>query len=1059
MRGIIEWFARNTVAANLTMVAIVVIGLMTMTTLKQEVVPEIVVDAAMVRVAYPGAAPEEVEEGICMRIEKEVQGLAGVDQVKATAFEGLGIVTIEFLLGENRQQMLDDVKAAIDRIDNFPAEAEEPQTELVEINNRVMTLAIWGDASPEDLREAARRVEDALVAKPGISLVKLSNAPEFEISIEISEGALRRYHLSFDEVVAAVRRSSVDIPGGGLKAESGEILLRAKGQAYVAADFAAIPVRTTAEGGRILLGEIASIRDGFAETDQSNRFNGAPAVMLDIFRVGKQDALGMADLVDEALVFARTRLPQGIQLTRTGDDTKILRDRLDLMLRNGRAGLILVLVSLALFLRLRLALWVTLGIPMSMLGAVALMPSLGVSINLISLFGFIVVLGIVVDDAIVVAENIHEHRQRGKSGLQAAVEGAAEMSKPVIFAVLTTIAAFVPMMLMPGNMGQFSRNIPLVVIGTLVFSMVEALLILPAHLRHLPADNHEQHPNLWVRIQNRIDRGLRFVIDRIYRPTVGWATRWRYLTLSIGIGLFLIVLGYVQSGRIRFNFFPMIEADNVVAELQMPLGTPLAVTEANIQRFERAAQELQAELKNEEGKALILNITTAVGAQPFKQKQQNSGGTAEISVGGSHLAEVNLELLSAEERAMTGNQILSLWQQRTGPIPGAEELSFSSDLMGGGGDVNIQLSGANMEGLQEASDVLRSELLTIQGVTSARDTFVEGKREIKLALNPEGEALGLRLADLGRQVRQAFYGEKAQSIQRGRDEVDVMVRYPRQDRERLATLEQMRLRTPDGRQIPFGQVTEAHFGRGYSKIDRLDRRRSVSVLGDLDKTVTTPDTVLAALRDSGFLDQLVARYPGMQYSLEGKQREQSEFMATMMRLNALTLIAIFVLLAIPLRSYTQPLIIMSAIPFGFIGAVAGHVYLGLDLTIFSLIGIVALSGIVVNDSLVMMDLINRERAEGIPLRQVVQDAGTKRFRAIMLTTMTTFLGLTPLLLEKSLQARFLIPMAVSVAFGVVFATIITLVLVPSLYLILEDFHRLRQGLLKRLPLLSKASSS
>jgi multidrug efflux pump subunit AcrB len=1049
MKGIIEWFARNPVAANLLMAGVIIVGLMTMTTLKREVVPEVIVESAMIQVVYPGAAPEEVEEGICMRIEKEVQGLAGVDQVKSTAFEGMGMVTVDFLDGEDRESMLDDIKSAIDRIDNFPADAEEPQVELVEINNRVMTLAIWGDASPADLREAGRRVEDALIAQPEISLVKLSNAPEFEISIEVGEAALRRHGLSFDEVVGAVRMGSLDLPGGGIKTDGGEILLRAKGQGYVGADFAGLVVRATPDGGRVLLGDVAEIRDEFAETDQANYFNGEPAVLLDIYRVGKQDALGMVEFVDLALETARTRLPEGLEITRTGDDTKILKERLDLLIRNGRAGLLLVLVALALFLRLRLALWVTIGIPVAMLGAVALMPAMEVSINLISLFGFIVVLGIVVDDAIVVAENIHEHRQRGKSGLQAAVEGAGEMIKPVTFAILTTIAAFVPMMLMPGNMGQYSRNIPLVAIGALIFSLVEAFLVMPAHLRHLPADSHSQSKRLWARLQSGVDSGLRWVIKRVYQPSIVFFTRWRYLTVATGIAVFLAILGYAESGRIRFNFFPAIEADNVVAKLQMPLGTPLETTEAGIRSFEAAAQELMTELKNEEGKPLILNITTAVGAQPYTEKQQNSGGTAEVSVGGSHLGEVNLELLSAEEREMSGTEILRVWRERTGPIPGAEEVSFSSDLMGGGGDVNIQLSGADMDSLQSAADELRERLLLVKGVTSARDTFVEGKREIKLSLNEEGEALGLRLADLGRQVRQAFYGEKAQSIQRGRDEVDVMVRYPREDRERLATLDTMRLRTADGREVPFAQVAEAEFGRGYSKIDRLDRRRSVSVLADLDKLVTTPDTVLATLRDEGFLEDLAGSYPGMQFSLEGKQREQSEFMAKMMRMNGLALVAIFILLAIPLRSYTQPLIIMSAIPFGFIGAVLGHIYLDLDLTIFSLIGIVALSGIVVNDSLVMMDVINRERDAGVPLRQVVVDAGTRRFRAIMLTTVTTFLGLTPLLLEKSLQARFLIPMAVSVAFGVVFATLITLVLVPSLYLILEDFHRLRENLGRR----------
>lgn len=1041
MNGIISWFAHNSVAANLTMVAILVVGAMTATTLKQEVVPEIVVESATVSVAYPGASPAEVEEGIIMRIEKEVQGLAGVDQVKATANEGFGVVTIDFLDGEDREKLLDDIKAAIGRIDNFPADAEEPQVELIEINNRAMQIAVWGDTDQKTLREAGRLLEDNLIKQKDISLVTLSNAPDFEIAIEVSEEALQRYRMTFDEVVAAVRMSSLDLPGGGIKTSAGEILLRTKGQAYVATEFEAIPLRTFADGTRITIGDVAQIRDGFAESDQGTRFNGNPAVMLHVFRVGKQEALVMADQVLDAIALTEASLPSGIHLTKSMDDTLILRSRLDLMLRNGRSGLLLVLISLAIFLRLRLAFWVTLGIPLAFLGAAVLMPSLGVSVNLISLFGFIVVLGIVVDDAIVVAENVHEHRQRGKSGLQAAVEGAQEMAKPVIFAVLTTIMAFIPMLLMPGNMGQFSRNIPLVVIAVLAFSLVESLLILPAHLKHLPADAKTHKVGPWERVQNVADAGVEWFIARIYKPSLDISLRWSYAVVAAGIALFMVAIGYVASGRIKFNFFPPIEADNVMAELQMPLGTPVAQTETAIRRFETAAQELQAELFNEQGNPLIMYITTSIGSQPMKTQQQNSGGVASAGFTGGHLAEVNIELISAEEREMSGRQIMAKWQERVGAVPGAEEVSFSSDLMAAEGDINIQLAGAGMDSLQAAALELRERLMLVAGVTSARDTFVLGKRELQLELTPEGEALGFRLADLGRQVRQAFYGEEAQSIQRDRDEVDVMVRYPRVDREQLATLETMRLRTPDGREVPFSVAATATMGRGYSKIDRLDRRRSLSVLADIDKESTTPDTVLAAI-SAEFLPDLLGRYPGMTYSLEGQQKEQSEFMGTLMRINAMALLAIFVLLAIPLKSYGQPLIIMSAIPFGMIGAIAGHAMLGYDLAIFSLIGVVALSGIVINDSLVMMDLINRERESGLPVLQAVRDSGVRRFRAIMLTTMTTFLGLTPLLLEKSLQAKFLIPMAVSVAFGVVFATLITLILVPSLYLIGEDIKRL-----------------
>lgn len=1047
MKGLIAWFAINPVAANLLMVAILVTGGMTMSTLRQEVVPLIDVEAASVTVVYPGAAPTDVESGICMPIEEAVQGIGGVDQVKSTAREGVGVVMVEFLSGENRQEMLDDIKSAIDRIDNFPVDAEEPQVALVEVNEKVMSIAIWGETDAITLRAAAETVEDALIAAPGISLVSINNAPPFEISIEVSEDSLRRYGLSFDEVAAAVRRASLDLPGGGIRTDGGEILLRTNGQAYRGAEFSELLLRSHSDGRRVVLGDVAQILDGLADTDQSTRFNGKLAVTLDVFRIGDQDALDMAERVRAALDEAAIKLPAGIHLDITGDDTKMLRDRLDLMLRNGRAGLVLVLISLALFLRLRLALWVTLGIPLSFFGALILLPGLGVSINLISLFAFIIVLGIVVDDAIVVAENVHEHRQRGKSGLQAAIEGTHEVAIPVTFAILTTIAAFLPMLYLPGNMGQFSRNIPLIVIAVLVFSLIEVFLILPAHLRHLPTDAQSTSRGPWARLQGTVNRGMDGFLQRVFRPSLAIALRWRYLVLTIGVAAFMLAIGWVGSGRTKFNFFPVIESDFVAVQLSMPLGTPVESTEAAIRRFEESARTMQGELTADDDSPAILSVSTSVGTQPFRNKQQNSVGTATMADVGGHLAEVTLELASAEIRSLSAKTIAAMWRDRTGSIAGAEEVTLTADLLGSDGDINVRLSGPHLDELQFAAAALRDRLERIAGVTAVRDTYRSGKRELQLELTPEGEALGFTLADLGRQVRQGFHGEKVQTVQRGRDEVEVYVRYPRDERRKLATLEELRLRAPDGREVPFSLAARTTEGRGYSMIERLDRRRSISVLADVNKETTTPDTVISAVSD--FLAALPEQHAGLSYGFEGRQREQQEFMGTLLRINMIALLAIFVLLAIPLRSYLQPLIIMTAIPFGMIGAVVGHVALDLDLTIFSLIGVVALSGIVINDSLVLIDLVNRRVAAGEDLHDAVREAGVRRFRPILLTTITTFLGLTPLLLERSMQAKFLIPMAVSVAFGVAFATAITLMLVPALLVILEDirnfFGRFRGG--------------
>ncbi len=1041
MNAIISWFAKNTVSANLLMVGVIVVGAMTVGTLKEEVVPMVEMQAAVISVVYPGAAPLEVEQGICLPIERAVQGLSGIDKVNSTAKENIGIVTVQFLEGVDRNDIVNDVKTAIDAIDNFPQDSQRPQVKLLDMIGKVMDVVIWGDTNHSELRKATNIVESQLLAHPGITLVSLSNAPPFQISIEVERSMLNRYQLSFDEITAAIRSSSVDIPGGSLLADSGEILLRSNGQAYDRKDLEKVVIRNNGNGGSLLLKDIAAIKDSFAETEQFNRFNSKPATILSVFRVGNQETLVLADYVSEALGKAKAKLPAGIHLSIKSDDTKILNSRLDLMLRNGRAGLMLVLIALAFFLRLRVALWTTIGIPIAFLGAILLMPWFDVSINLISLFGFIVVLGIVVDDAIVVAENIHEKRRNGMDGLRAAIEGAQEMSKPVIFAVLTTITAFIPMLFMPGSMGKFARNIPLIVIAVLIFSLVEALLILPAHLRYLPLETEDDKPGPWSKVQGAADRSVEFMINKIYRPVLGWAMPNRYLLMGISVAALVSTIGYVSSGRVNFNFFPQIEADDVIVDIQMPLGVPVSQTENAIMWVESAAKLLQTELFNAEGLPIIESITTAVGAQPTKFKQQQMGGSTVENSSGAHLAEVHLELLGAEFREITGNEIIERLSTKVGPIAGAENVSYSADLISSPGDIDLRVTGRNLDEILSVSKQLQNDLQKISGVRLVSDTYQVGKRELNITLLPQGEALGLSLGSVGRQIRQAYYGSLVQSFQRDSDEVEMYVRLPREARESLYSLNTMLINTPSGSRVPLSYVASIGEGRGTAQIDRYSRMRSIRVQAQIDKRATSPDSVLSKLNESS-IPALRSRYSEIEISLAGQQEEQKEFIGSLKRTNLLALLAIFILLAIPLSSYMQPLIIMSAIPFGMIGAIVGHVILGYDLSMFSLIGVVALSGIVINDSLVMIDLINRMRTSGSSLLEAVMQSGTRRFRAIMLTTLTTFLGLTPLLLEKSIQAKFLIPMAISVAFGVVFATIITLLIVPSLYMIIEDLRQI-----------------
>jgi multidrug efflux pump subunit AcrB len=760
--------------------------------------------------------------------------------------------------------------------------------------------------------------------------------------------------------------------------------------------------------------------------------------------VGQEGALEVANATKKYVEGLREQLPAGVSVSTWDDDSIILKQRIGLLLRNARLGLILVFACLAIFLNFRLAFWTTLGIPISFFGGLWLMPYFDVTINMISLFAFIVVLGIVVDDAIVVGENIFEYLEQGMKPLDAAVRGVREMAMPVTFAIITTVAAFAPLLFVSGNMGKIMRQIPVVVIAVLLMSLVEALVILPAHLSGSGA--------LFDRITRPIAGGLNrlqlFVQELLrrwvrgpYRKSLAFALEWRYLTVSIALVALLLSVALVAGGFLKFSFMPKIDADNMIASLTMPQGTPAEQTESALKRMEDAALQVAAEYaegRSEGSPGLIRHMSATVGQQP-SAGQRGPMGPASSGGDSSHLGEVNIELLSSEERDVSSAVLLGRWRELVGEVPGAVNLTFQSNLFSAGDPVSVQLAHRDFDTLLAAVERLKVIIAEYPGAKDVTDSFLAGKKELKLELTPEGRTLGLTLSDLARQVRAGFYGQEVQRIQRGRDDVRVMVRYPEDERRSLGDIETMRIRLPDGSEVPFTTVAVVEEGRGYATINRTDRRRVVTVSADVDEETANANEINRNLR-SQVLPTLVHDYPGLSFDFEGEQREQAESMGSLRRNFIVAQFAIFALLAIPFRSYSQPLIIMSAIPFGLIGAVLGHLLMGLNLTMLSMFGMVALTGVVVNDSLILIDLINRQRADGVPMEQAIREAGERRFRPILLTTATTFLGLTPMIFETSLQAKFLIPMAVSLGYGIVFATAITLILIPVLYRILEDIR-------------------
>ncbi len=1051
-RGPLAWMASNSVAANLIMGLLLVGGLVFgASKVKQEVFPEFSLDMVTVRVAYPGASPAEVEQGIVEAVEEAVRGLDGVKRVTSTASEGLGSTTIELLDGVDASRVTADIKNAVDRITSFPLDAEEPLVSLLVARRQVISLVLYGDLDNHALKEVGEEARDALLARKEITQVDVSGLPPVEIDVEIPQETLRRYGLTLDGVAGAIRAASLELPGGGVKTPGGEVLVRTTERADWGEEFAELPIRAATTGTRIRVGDLGVVKDGFAETDEQALFNGQPAVRVDVYRVGDQTPIEVADAVKEVRDELQARLPPSVHVDTWQDMSQIYRGRIDLLLRNAYLGLVLVLVVLGLFLDLRLAFWVTLGIPASFAGALLLMPAFDISLNMITLFAFIVTLGMVVDDAIVVGENVYELRQRGLAFKDAAVAGVRQVAGPVVFAVLTTVAAFMPMFFVPGIMGKFFEPLPAIVTFVLLISLVESLLVLPSHLAHAPRRDKRGlaaniaaalrlltlplWPALWLfgKLNRGTTRLLAWNIQRLYMPLAHAAVRYRYATLGLAGALFFAAVGLIAGGRIDFTFMPKIESDRVTASLLMPYGTPVQETMKVQRHMVEAARQILDELGH--GEEVDLGMYTTVGAPVHR------GGLTGGSVGlrGGHQATVQVRLVPLGERTFTAREFTKRWRQAVGHPAGAEMVSFAFNIGASpGAPVHVQLSHRDMDVLERASAFVAQELEAYGGVRDVDSGFSPGKPQLDFHLTPLGQSLGLTAQQVARQLRSAFYGAEALRQQRGRDEVRVLVRLPADERRSEHDIETLMLRTPQGGEVPLREAATAVRGRSYTSITRQGGRRIVAVTADIEQGATTADKVMAAIRKD-ILPALRERFPGVGVSFEGEAAERRDSMKGLAMGYLLALFLIYALLAVPFKSYLQPLVVMTAIPLGLVGALLGHYLMGFDLSLISIMGIVALSGVVVNDSLVLVDAANTLRRDlGMSAHEAVVAAGARRFRPILLTSVTTFFGLAPMIFETSVQARFLIPMAISLGYGVLFATAITLIVIPASYMVVED---------------------
>ncbi|MBR9729416.1 efflux RND transporter permease subunit [Shewanella intestini] len=1024
--GIIAWFARNNVAANLLMFMLIVGGLFSAKLINKEVFPTFELNLININVAYPGAAPQEIEEGINIKIEEAIQDVTGIKKVTSVASDSVGVVTIEVEDDYDVQKVLDEAKIRIDAISTFPDNIEKPNIYQIKPENNVIWISVYGDLTQHEMKEMAKQIRDDITGLPAVTRAQVAGVRDYEIGIELSENKLREYNLTFDQVAQAVQRSSIDLPGGAIRAKDGDILLRTKGQAYTGEDFSRIVVSSQADGSRILLSQVAQINDDFEERIGYTRFNGKPAAIIEVLSIDDQNALAISEQVKQYIAQKKTDLPHGVQLDTWGDLTHYLEGRLNMMLSNMFYGALLVFIILALFLDLKLAFWVMMGLPVCFLGSLLLMPTepIGMSINMLTLFAFILVLGIVVDDAIVMGESAYTEVEKNGHSLENVVIGVKRVAMPATFGVLTTIAAFIPMLMVSGPMGIIWQSIGMVVILCLAFSLVESKLILPAHLAHMNITKRTQPSNNpFSRFKLALNKQLQFFIHHKYRHFLEFAIKNRYTTVATFIGVLILALSLVASGKVRWVFFPDIPSDFIQVQLEMDEGTSEQNTLKALQSIEDALYAMNDKLAQEYG--------TDVVKHSF------------ISLNSRSSAFVFTELSKGEDREVDGVSIAEQWRKQLPEMVGVKQLNISASTNNAGGDLSFRLTSSNLEQLAAAAADLKAKLATYEGVYDISDNFSSGSQEIRLNIRPEAQAQGLSLSDLARQVRYGFYGFEAQRILRNKEEVKVMVRYPLEQRRTIGHLENMMIRTSNGISVPFSTVAEIELGDSYSSITRVDGRRAITINANVNKNNVEPSKIVEQVQ-SQYLPELTKQYPDVEASLDGGSLDEQNAMVGLLQGFFFAMFTIYALMAIPLKSYSQPMIIMSVIPFGMIGALFGHFVLGLSMSVLSLCGIVALAGVVVNDSLILVDFVNRARREGQAIKQAAIDAGCFRFRAIILTSLTTFVGLAPIIMEKSLQAKIVIPMATSLAFGILFSTVVTLILVPVLYLILDDIKRALQ---------------
>ena len=1038
MRQFISVLIRNAVLVNLLVLFVLFLGLISSRSMVREIFPEISVDVLLVSIPYPGADPEEVEEGISRKVEEAIDGIEGIKTYTTVSAENAGNTVIEVIEGFDLDQVRRDVRNAIDSISTFPVDAEEPVVQDITINDEIILLALWGEQEEHILKEFAEEIKDEIQALPSVSQVEIRGTREYEIAIELSEEKLRQYGLSFSDVAQKVQGGSLNLSGGQLRTQGEEILLRTVGRKYTGEEFAQIIVVSTPQGDVVRLGDIADIRDGFSEDEIIARFNDHDAVMLYVSKTPEEDAIQIVGEVREYVDSLQARLPGGIQATLWSDQSRIINAGLNTLLWNGAIGLGIVFFSLWLFMEIRLSFWVTMGITISLAGGLFIMFLAGASLNQISLFSLVMVLGIVVDDAIIVGEAIFVRRRAGDGPQEAAVNGVMEVGLPVLAAVTTSILAFIPLSFVGGVLGKFVSIIPVAVISALIVSLFESLFLLPVHLNHLP-EMKELNPAKMTRTQRlraRINRGIEWVDESVYKRMVEFCVEYRYVALTIALGFAMVTFAVVTTGRVTFVLFQPPDADGIIGTVEFPAGTPIDVTWEAVSHMEKSARDLLAEIGEEEGIDLISNIYSGAGLLGGEQDGFTGGGV------GPHAGFVRIELIPGSDREVTTLDLETLWDERVGLIPGAIRQNYAS-LIGGppGADIHVELRGNDTGVLVAAAADLKDRLSEYDGVFQVQDSFRPGKNELRLDLKPEAQALGITLDQLARQVYAGFYGVEPFRLQRGRDDIRVKVRYVKSERDQLAQLENVRIRTPQGFEVPFYSVADVEFTQGYAAITRTDGQRTVDVTASVDPDVIGADEVLADIAGR-HIPEVQNAHPGFTWHFRGARTQSRDAFAGLLVSFPAAMACIYLIIATVFRSSVQPMIIMTTIPFGLMGAIYGHILLGENLQMFSVFGMIALTGVVVNDAIVLIEAFNHNIATGQRTRQAIVNAGLRRFRAILLTSFSTVGGLAPLILENDPDGRTVVPMALSLASGVAFATVLTLLFIPAQLSILNDMRRI-----------------